>query len=67
MVLKVCTIFFAKGLIPHLDYTDQVERQRFDKLLLDHAIVAANIRLTFGIRWRYTLFKRVCRLNQISD
>lgn len=29
---------FSQGLIPNLDYTYQVERPRFDKLLLDHAL-----------------------------
>lgn len=29
---------FAKGYIPGLDYTYQVERPRFDRLLLDHAV-----------------------------
>jgi flavin-dependent dehydrogenase len=29
---------FAKGYIPHLDYTYQVERLRFDQLMLDHAV-----------------------------
>ena len=29
---------FAKGFIPNLDYTYQVERPRFDILLLDHAV-----------------------------
>jgi flavin-dependent dehydrogenase len=28
---------FAKGLVPGLDYTYQVDRARFDQLLLDHA------------------------------
>ena len=28
---------FSKGLVPGLDYTFQVERSRFDQLLLDHA------------------------------
>ena len=28
---------FAKGLVPGLDYTYQVERSRFDQLLLGHA------------------------------
>ncbi len=28
---------FAKGLVPGLDYTYQVERSRFDQLLLEHA------------------------------
>jgi flavin-dependent dehydrogenase len=29
---------FAKGLIPNLNYTYQVERPRFDNLLLEHAV-----------------------------
>jgi len=29
---------FANGYIPNLDYTYQVERPRFDKLMLDHAV-----------------------------
>lgn len=29
---------FAKGYVPNLDYTYQVERPRFDRLLLDHAV-----------------------------
>lgn len=29
---------FAKGLMPNCDYTYQVERSRFDEVLLDHAV-----------------------------
>ncbi|MGZ0710008.1 NAD(P)/FAD-dependent oxidoreductase [Coraliomargarita sp. W4R53] len=29
---------FAKGYVPHHDYTYQVERPRFDRLMLDHAV-----------------------------
>ncbi|MGJ8654534.1 MAG: NAD(P)/FAD-dependent oxidoreductase [Opitutaceae bacterium] len=60
VVRELIDIFYSdSGFAVFMNPTD-----KFQLFAAVNAIVAGNTKLTFGVRWRYALFKQICRINR---